>query len=347
MRAYRRSQLRSSRGHVRMNKTPAWTPRSWWFGAAAVVLVVMAIIVWQSGSSDSKKTAAAADDNRTWLEFSWANDPINENAIQSLSEHLKSNQINMIYVEASAWRTDGSLVESEHAADLVESLRGSYPDLKILLWLRLSIDQIMDETTHDAVLALADKATKQWGFDGVQLNGRGVISGNEAYIELLRSLRDQIGSKAILSVTVPPDRIPTDPDIPMSPATDPGLTWDLGYKQRVGLLSIDEMVLMAHASGLEDAEQYKVWVAYQVESYADILAELEDPARIIVAVPTYDTEPYHDPTIESVQVSIQGIKEGIKQAGKNGKLVQGVGLYEYKTADSLEWSLYREEWLAD
>ncbi len=327
-----------------MNKTPAWTPRPWWFGAAAVVLVVIILIVRQGNSSDSKKAPVPAN-NRTWLEFSWANDPINDDAIQSLGEHLKSNHINMIYVEASAWRSDGSLVEAEHAADFVQSLRNSYSDIKILLWLRLSGDQIASETSRDAVLELADKAVKQWDFDGVQVNGRGVMSGSKSYVELLRTLRDQIGSNAVLSVTVPPDRIPTDPDIPIGPSTDPGLTWDLSYKQQIGLLSIDEIVVMAHASGLEDAGQYEVWVAYQVESYADILSELEHPTKIIVAVPTYDTEPYHDPTIETVQTSIQGVKKGIKQAGKHGKLVQGVGLYEYKSADSLEWSLYRQYWL--
>jgi hypothetical protein len=42
---------------------------------------------------------------------------------------------------------------------------------------------------------------------------------------------------------------------------------------------------------------------------------------------------------------VRGVRAGIKGAGKDGKLVKGVGLYEYKTTDSLEWTLYSDSWL--
>jgi hypothetical protein len=198
---------------------------------------------------------------------------------------------------------------------------------------------------RETAIQLAQKAVQQWGFDGVQLNGRAVLNGSEAYVQLVRDLRTAIGSDAVLSVTAPPDRIPSDPDVPMGPTADPGLTWDVNYKQRVALLLVDEIVVMAHASGLDDPAKYETWVAYQVESYADALAELDRPADLVVALPTYDAAPDHDPAVEDVRSACSGVKDGIKRAGAAGKLVRGVGLYEYKTTDSLEWALYEEDWL--
>jgi hypothetical protein len=209
----------------------------------------------------------------------------------------------------------------------------------------MSGEQVDTAELRATALDLAGRAVRDWKLDGVQLNGRAVVDGDDSYIQLLRDLRTAVGGQAVLSVTVPPDRIPTDPNVPLGPPSDPLLTWDMNYKQRVGLLSVDEIVIMAHASGLEDPKQYEAWVAYQVESYALALAELEQPVAIIVALPTYDAAPNHDPNVEGVRAAIQGARVGIKKAGDVAKWIKGVGLYEYKTTDSLEWELYRQDWL--
>lgn len=251
----------------------------------------------------------------------------------------------MVYLEASAWRTDGTLLEGQYAADFARMLREAYPKVKVLLWLRMSGEEITQDERRAAAVELARKAVHEWNFDGVQLNARTVLDTSELYIELVRDLRGAAGEDSLLSLTVPPDRVPTDPDVPADPTVDPGLTWGVNYKQRVGLLGIDEIVVMAHASGLSDAAQYETWVAYQVESYVTAMAELDRPPTINVALPTYDAAPDHDPAIEDIRAAARGVKAGIKQAGSDGKLVRGVGLYEYKSTDSLEWVMFSEQWL--
>ena len=144
---------------------------------------------------------------------------------------------------------------------------------------------------------------------------------------------------------MPPDRIPTNPDVPIGTTLNADLTWDVDYKQRVGLLQVDEMVIMAHASGLLDPEQYRVWVGYQVYSYVDAVNELEDQPEFVVALPTYDNEPEHDSAVETIPAAAAGVKLGMDQLGDARQHVKGVGLYEYKTTDSLEWALYEENWL--
>jgi hypothetical protein len=344
VRFYRRSRLRSSRGHVRIEQRSPWMRWAVWGGAGLAVVIVAVIVIAQLVHSEDKK--ASPGDNRTWLEYAWTSGPVNPNAVRQLGERLKENAITRVYLEAAAWRTDGSLLEGEYAAEFAQALRDADPGLKILLWVRMSGDEIKQADRRAAAVDLADKAVHEWEFDGVQLNGRAVFDGSESYIQLVRDLRSGIGEDgALLSLTVPPDRVPSDPSVPANPTVEPDLTWGVDYKQRVGLLGVDEVVVMAHASGLTDPAQYEVWVAYQVETYASAMAELERPPDILIALPTYDEAPEHDPAVENIPSAVRGVRAGIKGAGKDGKLVKGVGLYEYKTTDSLEWTLYSDSWL--
>jgi hypothetical protein len=344
VRFFRRSRLKSSRGHVRIEQGPPWMRWAMWGGAILTLVVVATIVITQIVLPRFEEEESPGD-NRTWLEFAWTASPVNQSAIRQLGQRLEENAITRVYLETAAWRTDGSLLEGEHAAEFAKALRTAYPELKILLWVRMSGDEIKQADRRAAAVDLAGKAVRQWDFDGVQLNGRAVLDGSESYIQLVRDLRAAIGPDALLSLAVPPDRVPSDPDVPADPTVEPGLTWGVNYKQRVGLLGIDEIVVMAHASGLSDAALYEIWVAYQVEAYAAVMAELERPPDILIALPTYDEAPEHDPAVEEVRSAVRGVKDGIEQAGKNGKLVKGVGLYEYKTTDSLEWALYGEHWL--
>ncbi|NLX09783.1 MAG: hypothetical protein GXY36_09025 [Chloroflexi bacterium] len=341
---YRRSRLRSSRGHVRLEQRPANLRWMRW-AALAVAGVILAWIIVQQVILPAFEDEQATTHNRTWLEYAWAAGPINETAVQQLAERLRDNQIDRVYLEASAWRRDDTLIEGEFTGDFAHALRTAYPELEVLLWLRMSGEQIRQSDLHVLVADLAERAVGEWGLNGVQLNGRTVENDSDSFVDLIRALRTAIGPDALLSVTVPPDRIPTDPEVPIGSTADPGLTWNMSYKQRVGLLLIDEIVIMPHASGLENIEAYEQWVAYQVKSYIEALSELETSVEIVVGLPTYDASPDHDPAIEGVQPAINGVRRSLDEVERAREWVRGVGLYEYKTTDSLEWALYREHWL--
>ncbi len=344
MRYYRRSRLRSSRGHVRTGSAASWTGYPLRVGAvvAGVILLILLITQVVLPAFDEEETPAR---NRTWLEFQWTSAPFSPDAVQSLGERLADHRIDRVYVEAAAWLSDGTLLYGEHAEQFAEALRQAYPKIEILLWLRMTGEQIANADQREQAVALARTSVREWGFDGAQLNGLGVVNQSESYVGLLRSLGDAIGEEAVLSATVPPDRIPADPDVPASTAGAPELTWDVDYKQRVGLLGVEEAVIMAHASGLKEPAAYETWVAYQVMSYVEAFAGLERPPNLIVALPTYEAAPEHDPAVEDVRAAARGVQEGIKRAGEGARLVKGVGLYEYKTTDSLEWQLFAEHWL--
>ncbi len=344
MRFYRRSRLRSSRGHVRLEQGPPWGQWALWALSALAVAAVLAVVATQVVLPLLEEEETTYH-NRTWLEYAWTTSPPNPDAAQQLARRLQENGIDRVYLEASAWRADGTLLEGEYAADFVRALREADPQLTVLVWLRMTVEDVAEAERRAEVVALARKAVHQWGMDGAQLNAVAIPNGSDTYVQLLRDLRAAVGEEAIFSVTVPPDRVPADPDVPIGAIGAPNLTWDLHYKQRVALVGVDEVVVMAHASGLHDAEDYTRWVAYQVESYAEVLGELERPPQIVIAVPTYEEAPEHDPTVENVRAALAGVRAGLEGAGAQRSLIVGVGLLEYKTTDSLEWALYAEHWL--
>lgn len=339
-----RSRLRSSRGHVRVEQDARGVPRRVALAAVLAIALITALIVFQQILSSSDRITLGSEHNATWLEFAWTANAVSPDAVRQLGARLRDHAIDTVYVEASAWRTDGTLLEGQYVQDFVTTLREILPDVRVLLWLRMSVDQIANPDQQAMVVALADKALHQWGLDGVQLNGLAVASGSSSYVELLRSLRDLVGAEGLLSVTVPPDRIPSDPDVPVGSTSDPELTWSVSYKQRIGLLGVDEVVIMAHASGLDDGEDYTAWVRYQLSSYISALSGLEEPVEIVVAVPTYDAGPEHDPAVETVEAALAGVRAALQDRDVAAWL-RGVGLFEYKTTDSREWSVYRERWL--
>ena len=131
--------------------------------------------------------------------------------------------------------------------------------------------------------------------------------------------------------------------MPSSPNVDDSLTWSTEFKRRVAL-NVNEMVLMAHASGLDNAEDYENWMAYQVATYAEIIDALEIDMSYIVALPTYEAELGHDPDVENVESAIAGLKDGINRARVRNNQVDGIGLYPWEETDLLELDAYWEVW---
>jgi len=345
VRLKRGSRAYSRRGHVRVDEGGKW---SRWVGVAfafAAIVSAAALLIMEFVVPLLETRTSAFQNNRTWFEFDpWTVMPDGVQSAQAIAERLRDNRIGTVYLEAAAWLSDGTLQEGEYAAAFARELRAHYPALKVLVWVRMSGEQIADEVMRERALRLAQKAVFEWQFDGVQLNGYAIVNGSESYVQMIRALRETIGSDALLSVTAPPDRIPADPDVPIGLSVAPELTWDVNYKQRIGLLLVDEIVIMAYAAGLEDSAAFETWVAYQLESYAEALSGLESRVKLAVALPTFDAAPGHDPAVETVRAAVRGVEQG------RGRMVDsdrfdGVGVYIYSATDSLEWAIYRDAWL--
>ncbi|NDJ76159.1 MAG: hypothetical protein GYB65_07860 [Chloroflexi bacterium] len=349
----RRSRTRSSRGHVRVTQTPNWP--LWVAAGLGIILVLITLgIVIRRLVAPLFDEDSQPGDNRTWLHFSWAETPPDPDVIDRLATRLEDNEISLVYFLGTGFSpSTNDIVDGPYRAEFMAALRDAYPDVRILLWLYMEGESLLDLEQQARAVDLSSRAVSEWGYDGVHLNINRVVSGSPTFIKLVTDVRDVIGPDAFLSVMVPPDYRPVDASIPTSPIVIPAeYTWEETYKQEVGLLNVDEIVIQAFASGLDTTADYELWAAYQVESYTVALDQFDFDVDVVIALPTYEPinegdRIYLDPDIENIRAAINAAKQGISQAGEAGDRVTGVGVYEYAETDDLEWSIFRELWLGE
>jgi hypothetical protein len=181
------------------------------------------------------------------------------------------------------------------------------------------------------------------------LNIEPVWNNDASFLRLLGKMRDALGEDVLISAAIPPDWSPVNPTIPVPPMIAPGTVWDEHYKQSVALL-VDELAVMAYNSGLSDPEDYSLWVAYQLKTYADAVASLDSGTgagtQIMIGIPTYGAEPPgHDPLVENIPSALQGVRLGLQQAGENAQYVRGVAIYADWETDETEWARFLLNWI--
>jgi hypothetical protein len=244
----------------------------------------------------------------------------------------------------------------------VEQYNRLYPQGQLYGWISYPVGTgeeytLADENIHTRIAELAALLVLDYGFDGVYLNVEPVLDGDENFLKLLRTVRLTLDSVAPLdvngnperipvAVAIPPDWRPSGDPVPFSPRVTSTLEWSYDYKQSVALL-VDEMLLMAYQSGLTRADDYSVWVAYQVQSYARALDDLGTGVGLWIGVPTYEAElPAHDPDVENIKTAIDGIRSGMIQAGEAASVVRGLTIYAEWTTDNAEWSMFQTNWIS-
>jgi len=285
-----------------------------------------------------------ADQNRTWLTSVWAENPRPDSDIQVLADLLQDNGIAGVYWAALRWEEEkASFVELPYSADFQRRFRPVAPQIEMWLWLVIDTPQLFDAPSRQGAVALAGRLVRIYGLVGVHVQARAVPDNSEDFITLLRELDAELGP-AQISVAVSPDRTPLDPAIPSSPGVAQNLTWSVEYKRRV-LLNSDEIVLMGHASGLNQQSDYEKWLAYQVGLYAQALAELGLNSSYYVALPTYPAELGHDPLIENVDSALNAIENARAREPAVGRLLTGVGLYPWEETDLFELDTYWNRWV--
>jgi hypothetical protein len=318
------------------------------FALAGLVAVLTMISLFAPGVVDFIfPEEELFNDNRTWLTRIWTQSERRDEEFTSLIAILEDNGITQVYVQTHIWRPDtGELTEFPFSQTFLSRIKRDSALIEVYAWMNINQAQLFDEATRDQVTEAARVAAREQGFDGIHIQASFVPDNSEDFMTLLRDLRAVMGPRVPLSITVPPDRTPTDPDVPSSPGVDDSLTWSQDFKRRVAL-NVNEMVLMGHASGLTSVEDYENWLAYQVATYAQIIDGLDIPMRYIVALPTYEAELGHDPEVENVETALNGIAEGVLRARSAGSEVDGVGLYPWEDTDLHELDAYWAGWASE
>ncbi|NWG15708.1 MAG: hypothetical protein HXY41_03655 [Chloroflexi bacterium] len=321
------------------------------YGLAGLLLIGAVIVILGRLTGGETETRAA---NAIWIGTEWTYDRPDETAINALADRLRENRISTVYAWVSLLQPDGAWSETirlDAVREFVQVFRQVYPEARLYGWLSIASqgedggNRLGSTDIQQQVADFSRRMVDDFDFDGLFLNIVPVLDGDENFLALLRRVRATLGEDVFLSVAVPPDWTPPDDTVPQPPQIAPDTYWQPDYKKRVALLA-DQMVITAYNSGLSTPDDYAAWVAYQVETFAGVVAEMDAATEIIVGVPAYDAEtPEHNPAVENITSAVEGVRQGLLAAGEAAEFVRGLAIYAEWDADETDWTQFRDSWL--
>lgn len=334
-------------------------------GASVIAGVLfMVVIVWVVGLIFDDETTRTPD-NAIWIGADWTYEVHTDEQIRDLIGTLDRNHIGTVYARVSelnydgTWtgRADGLNRFSEVEAALTaftDQFKTLAPQTRLYgtVFFRVDIGQddgyrLDNPNIQELVADFAAEMVHGLGFDGVLLVVEPLWNDSSPdMLDLLRLVRDRIGANAALAVAVPPDWTPEDADVPQTSLITAGTVLDEGFKQRLALVGVDEIVVQAYNSYLNRAEDYVAWMAYQVEAYARAIGELGLSTRVLIGIPAYRSDlPAHDANIENISNAVDGVRRGLAASGELGEVIRGVAIYTERGMDDDAWDAYRRGWL--
>ncbi|MEM9951342.1 MAG: hypothetical protein AAF846_07075 [Chloroflexota bacterium] len=298
--------------------------------------------------------------NAIWLNKSWTYQERSLEDLMTVIDDLRTNDIGTIYFYVSSLKADGEwsgLVDgtnrfsevSSTIEELVSQIRTVYPNVTIHAWIEVNaqspeyrLDRVQIQNT---VATFSQEMVTQLGFDGVLLDVKPIFEESDDYIQLLRTVKRQIGIDTDLIVAVPADLTPTGTELNLPNVIVPGTEWSAEYKQRVALLA-NQIVILAYNSYQDNPVDYIEWVEYQVSSYIEVLSQLESNTSIMVSVPNYDTPSQaHDTSVETLAASLDGVVRAQSLLDETTQVyLSGVAIFTDSMLEDSDWTIYRQRW---
>ncbi len=335
-----------------------WRP--YLFGAGAIAAVILIIVVLGLFKNEPAPTYP----NSLWLGSEYSFAERSDEDVAALVARLKAQQIGTVYAWTSFLKSDNTwsgLFDSTNTFEemrpnvekFIQQFRAAYPEATLYGWVGFPISardengayNLNDPAVIQIVADFAAELVNELGYDGVMLNAELVFQDSaDDYLALLRAVRRAVGD-ANLAVAVIPDWSPAEANIPKPPLIAPGTEYTTAFKQQIALL-VDEIVVMAYNSGLSSPVDYSQWVAYQTATYARAIAAVDGGAEVRIAIPTFnEVSTDHNPTVENIPAAVEGVVEGLTQAGDASAAIEGISIFaEYTTVEE-EWRQFEQFWV--
>jgi hypothetical protein len=289
--------------------------------------------------------------NAAWLGVEWINEPHEEDEIIALADDLERRQIRYVLVYVSYLRADGEFgAPYDHAAEFVRVLKEAQPDLQILAWIGLPLQQsrgpgwgyvdLGDEATCQKVVTFSAHLVHQIGFDGVHLGPEPIPDGDDNVLALLEEVRRAIGPEATLSMAT--RRIwPLFPDAPWPFVGQ--IAWRGDYYREI-VKRVNQVAVMTYDSGLPLPCLYRHWTRFQTIEVSRAVEGTE--VELLLGIPTSEEETLtHRPGAENMTSGLQGVIDGLNDLASRPSAVTGVAIYPYWETGETEWTVYESLWL--
>lgn len=310
------------------------------------ILIIVAYFIYSpvpegNGSQFNKKR------NGIWMAHSWFDEYHSEEEIFELGKRLKEYDIKYIYIHVGPLNQDGGIphYSEEIPKGFIHSIKGMNPELMILAWIGgknkafggkvdLGSGKVIDEISR------VSRELVLLGFDGIQINIEPLIDGDSKFLDLLRSIRKEIGEQKILSVAAMKWRFFNLPHIWHSK-----WFWSSGYYKEIGKL-VDQLVVMVYDTAIPLKKLYIWYVKNQTVKVTSAVAGLRNPGpEILIGLPAYDEKRLtHRPDVENIENGLYGVIAGLMDERSDKSSFGGIAIYSYWVMDEREWRGYLMLW---
>jgi len=279
------------------------------------------------------------DANATWLDAEWCSRSHTEQRVRRLGTQLCAHGVRYVLVYTTYLQENGQFYPGyTYAANFVGQLYLAAPEIKTLARLDLPMDvggHLTDAETRAKIATFCAWLTHEVGFDGVHLRVYPLRHAEPAYRQLLWEVRRAVGSKAILSISVP------------AMATLPlNLLGDWSKRDYVVTAPlVDQMVVQSHDSWLPWEWMYAWWMRWQVVRITQAVNESASNAQVFFGVPAHDRpSPKHIARGETIGAGLRGVIAGLNDRESHPEVVRGVALHAFRDMDAREWATYDRLW---
>lgn len=286
--------------------------------------------------------------NGVWMAHSWFDGYHSEEEISELGNRLKDYDIKYIFLHVGPLDRDGRipLYPEDIAKGFIRGIKKANPDLMVLAWIGgtnkafggrvdLGSGKVIEEISR------VSKELTLLGFDGIHINIEPLYNGDKNFLDLLRSIKKEVGDQKILSVAAMKWRFFNLPHIWHSK-----WFWDSVYYKEVGKF-VDQMVVMVYDTAIPLRKLYIWYVKTQTVKTTSTVARDGNPGpEILIGLPAYDEKRFtHRPDVENIENGLYGVIAGLIDKRSNKSTFGGIAIYSYWVMDEKEWKSYSRLWV--
>lgn len=281
--------------------------------------------------------------NASWLGVEWANETHSMHEISALSDNLKRNQIQEIFVYTSYLRSDEEFASTyNQLSNFVLRMKKTDPTLHIQAWIGLPLRYVdlNDPTVRKEIIRFCVDIVRTTGVDGIHLDPEPISTGDINVLLLLDELRSALGPEPTLSMA-------TRRIWPILPEKQwpfvGGLAWRTSYYREIAR-RVDQIAVMTYDSAMPYSLLYRQWVRFQVIEVSHAVDGTG--VQLFFGIPTSKERTWtHWPWAENMRSGLKGLIDGLNDAKSRPAIVKGVAIYPYWETDDAEWRVYEELWL--
>ncbi len=307
---------------------------------AAIVSIAVSWLCHPVGSA-SFDTGA----NGLWIGHKWytgrevqTGESVPPEDVAHLIARLRAANVRYVFVHVGPARAGGDIEDS--AAPLFAQLRAAYPEGVFLAWLGARLDRIaLDQATWRSNIATQNERLRTEGFDGVHFNIEPLRDAEPGYLELLATVRAQLGDAWIISQATPPSALL---GIPLA-----GIGrnfWSAGF-YRATMDVANQTVLMAYNANLRFEPIYVAFVRDQTRRLAQWACAARSH-QLLIGIPAFqDTPDAKLSHVENIRTASLGIRSALESFPMRPQCFGGASIYANWVTNDAEWSDFERHWV--